>query len=203
MILKKICICNSCFICEDCLELCNINKVTKCGLCRRDLNFINTYNYCNIFLKFFYLYNIIIFISVIYFSYPIYNLVINNYDYKSRYYFLIFLFFSLFIDINNCYFLIKIFNFNLVWYQVLRSLVTITTYLILFVVKYNTPLSYIYFILIPHYIVPQLVLFTLMLVKKLSHNLDLLYTRCCKKTIKFRLKENNFSENNIIVFTRV
>ena len=47
--LNKICICNDCNICDNCLHLSNINKLVKCPNCRRNLEITLTYDYLRLF----------------------------------------------------------------------------------------------------------------------------------------------------------
>jgi len=42
--INKICICNDCYLCDDCLVLSNHNNIKKCPNCRRDLQLTGSFN---------------------------------------------------------------------------------------------------------------------------------------------------------------
>jgi hypothetical protein len=79
--LNKLCNCNDCLICDNCLIYIKLNNICKCPVCRTHLNITKKSKYvCSIYDFLLYYITIIIFIIV---NIITYNIVIWNKYYKS------------------------------------------------------------------------------------------------------------------------
>ena len=180
---NKICICNSSYLCNDCLQLSNNNKIKKCPICRRDLEYTNHYKYCNIFFSFF-LFNFKLLCTLyIFISGSFYIMYNNNYDRESIINFLQSLFLILFVEPFTNIIYNKMFKIDLFLYQIIKLLFVCLFYYTMYIIDKLNIKFYIYYILIPWFIIPSIILYSIIIYSKIKEYLNILYIKSCKKSI--------------------
>ena len=155
--INKICVCNDSFICNECLELSNINHMKKCPICRANLNFDKKINYLKHFLLIFseILFQILIYttplIMLFYLNYYN-NLDITTFNITTIAFLIIFL------EPMNIYFFEKLFYLNYKSYQVMKSVcMMMCTLIFLFILGSEISFKWYFMtVLFPFYYLPAI-----------------------------------------------
>lgn len=150
----KICTCKDSTICNDCIELYQENQITKCGVCRSNLDIKYQYQYFNILINLLYLFIPYILIFGIPLIFPIYYF--NELD--LTYILILTLFCILILDYINYKFCKYFFNYNYTYYQTTKILIMIPIYIIISFINNLTFKFIIYLlgIIFSMYIIPNI-----------------------------------------------
>jgi hypothetical protein len=184
--INKICVCNSSYLCNDCLNLTNDNRIKKCPICRRDLECIKQYKYCNILFYLLVMKFTLLIILSIYMLGPLYLMYNNNFNDESVIIFLQSVSLILFVEpFTNCLFS-KIFELNIILYQIIKLIYIFFIYMTMYITDNFIIKFYLPYIQIPCFIIPSVFLFIIIVYRKIELYLDVLYIKSCKKKIDYK-----------------
>lgn len=214
-LLSKICLCNDCLVCQDCINEMNRKEIFKCPYCRRCLNTSFKLNYLKFF---FFVLKILVFplllllIQIIPISYNIKNnnksILNNNSILDNRILQNIIIYFSFFV-IQPIIFLFFVdflknriqdtFNFNNILIFFTSSFIYCTSMIILILHFGNQDVfkNFLLFVIIPTQIIPFLYIYLRIIFDYIYNLLKIIKNRTNEKKIK--IHEMILNINNIDV----